>query len=701
MSTNDALGFYMDQTLNKGLISELDKITKKFNLKSLAVIIMILGMDKVKLAANNMVSTVSDKIGHYVIKIFKIIKNYFSNITTKKKLQIPKIQLEHGYDLEISGTVKEMLIDYIKKNENNTCFFQEHISAHEIISKNTFKTNSKISKIKIMFNNYEIMINNTVHIKYDKINGKLCNIKPYECHPMPGNITLSYWIDMIPISDKDKIIMHDKISSYINKYEGDRENLDIIIGNTEVYNHEYDSLMMFFDHDCDSNSLLWQLESFVKSIKTNFESKTEIMFTLRNYLELTILSAVIFNKTLGKDVMKTGSIYGVSLSTLKQKIRYIGDKRADDIYSWFDSGNNKIFIDWVNSEKPEFIIKDIKCFTNSMNTSINIDIEENENKKSNAEIIQIMPAFIDYLYTNNHDTDSSTLVNVFNIEIDATEEITKKGEPEKTIEKKDSDGSIETIIIPAVPDIINKTININLEQVNSIYKDFETLYLKQDDEFKLKNILNTFDKKKDVYTELGLQFKFGCLLYGEPGTGKTSAIKSIASYLHKDIYFLDISEVKTNNELTLIFRTINEKLKDGGIIVMEDIDCMTDLVLERTEVKPTNEDLTLSHLLNILDGTLTQDDMMFIVTTNHYDKLDSAFIRPGRFDVSINLAACDRYQLSTIYTKIMKRTLPEHILDIIPVNKITPATFIYGLLPYLSSDISDEIIINNFLKENK
>ena len=81
------------------------------------------------------------------------------------------------------------------------------------------------------------------------------------------------------------------------------------------------------------------------------------------------------------------------------------------------------------------------------------------------------------------------------------------------------------------------------------------------------NILDNFKSGGAQFEELGLPKKLGILLYGEAGTGKSTAIKTIASYLGKDIYFIDLKGVKTNRELKDLFDHVNKQCQGGGIMV--------------------------------------------------------------------------------------------------------------------------------------
>jgi hypothetical protein len=120
----------------------------------------------------------------------------------------------------------------------------------------------------------------------------------------------------------------------------------------------------------------------------------------------------------------------------------------------------------------------------------------------------------------------------------------------------------------------------------------------------------------------------------------------------------------------------------GGIVVMEDIDAMTPVVLRRTHrfSRDTGSDcgsspssspsssqavtdlvgsggasVTLDYFLNLLQGTLTLDGMVFVTTTNHLEALDPAFYRPGRFGVVLELRACDRHQVHSAFRRFLGR----------------------------------------------
>src|SRR3989344_5431434 len=101
------------------------------------------------------------------------------------------------------------------------------------------------------------------------------------------------------------------------------------------------------------------------------------------------------------------------------------------------------------------------------------------------------------------------------------------------------------------------------------------------------------------------------------------------------IYFQGL-DLDTKDKLKACLDKINQNGK-GGIIVFEDIDCMSNVALKRDGTMQINErdKLTLSFVLNCIDGAMSLNDCIYIITTNKIDKLDEAILRPGRMDIKM------------------------------------------------------------------
>jgi SpoVK/Ycf46/Vps4 family AAA+-type ATPase len=257
-------------------------------------------------------------------------------------------------------------------------------------------------------------------------------------------------------------------------------------------------------------------------------------------------------------------------------------------------------------------------------------------------------------------------------------------------------------------------VNINIEKsiqvnpINTKYCSFDNLYLRKQQDIMLYTLLQRFKEDKEIMSELGIPNKLGILLYGEPGCGKTTAIITIASYFGRDIFYVNLKSINTNSDLKMVFDHINNAHSGGGIIVLEDIDAMTKIVEIRSSVvinknnselmDECHDSITFEYLLNLLDGTLTYDDSIVIITTNHLENLDPALYRPGRIDNLIELKKCDHYQISRIFNRFIRRKINEDVLKSIPEDTHTPAKVIFELVNWIKkTECSDEEIMSSFL----
>jgi len=105
----------------------------------------------------------------------------------------------------------------------------------------------------------------------------------------------------------------------------------------------------------------------------------------------------------------------------------------------------------------------------------------------------------------------------------------------------------------------------------------------------------------------------------------------------------------------------------------------------------TSEQLTLSFILNILDGILETPGRILIMTSNYPEKLDKALIRPGRIDINLKVGYCDKNMIQEIYKFFYNIDIN---LDNIELkNNITPAQLNKILLDNFnnSSQALDEI----------
>ncbi len=179
------------------------------------------------------------------------------------------------------------------------------------------------------------------------------------------------------------------------------------------------------------------------------------------------------------------------------------------------------------------------------------------------------------------------------------------------------------------------------------------------------------------YANRGIPYRRGYLLYGPPGTGKSSLSLALAGFFKMRIYIVSLSSVTANEEN---LATLFAELPRRCVVLLEDIDTaglthtrdeagnqidvpLADATTTTTRNSrgpngPNNNTpvpagrLSLSGLLNILDGVASQEGRVLIMTTNHLEKLDKALIRPGRVDMTVKFDRADTGMISAIFRAI-------------------------------------------------
>ena len=113
-----------------------------------------------------------------------------------------------------------------------------------------------------------------------------------------------------------------------------------------------------------------------------------------------------------------------------------------------------------------------------------------------------------------------------------------------------------------------KSVEVKSTMIKSDRKPFKYLYLQKEQKKRLKNYLDNFRNRQNLYGKYGIQYKGGLLLHGEPGCGKSTTILAIGSYLSKDIYYLDLGKIVTNKELQMCIDQIKVN-SNGGLIILK------------------------------------------------------------------------------------------------------------------------------------
>ncbi|KAG2011868.1 mitochondrial chaperone bcs1 [Coprinopsis cinerea AmutBmut pab1-1] len=183
-----------------------------------------------------------------------------------------------------------------------------------------------------------------------------------------------------------------------------------------------------------------------------------------------------------------------------------------------------------------------------------------------------------------------------------------------------------------------------------------------------------FMLSKSWYTTRGIPFRRGYLLYGAPGTGKTSIIHSLAGELGLNVYIISLSRSGLDdNALSELIADLPEQC----IALMEDIDAAFSQTLNRDAdesdgnknnqqnagpAPKTTSRISLSGLLNALDGVGAQEGRILFATTNKYTSLDPALCRPGRMDVHVEFKLASKYQARELFRRFF---LPDSVDEVV------------------------------------
>ncbi|QRV80682.1 AAA family ATPase [Ceratobasidium sp. AG-Ba] len=156
-----------------------------------------------------------------------------------------------------------------------------------------------------------------------------------------------------------------------------------------------------------------------------------------------------------------------------------------------------------------------------------------------------------------------------------------------------------------------------------------------------------FLEGKEWYAQRGIPYRRGYLLFGTPGSGKTSSIHALASELGLDIYIVPLSLRAIDDA---ILSDLITSMPQACILLYEDIDAaFGSRTAGEENAVPPQSGVTLSGLLNTIDGVQAQEGCLLFATTNHPEHLDPALIRPGRMDIKIEYRHATQWQAEQLF----------------------------------------------------
>lgn len=185
--------------------------------------------------------------------------------------------------------------------------------------------------------------------------------------------------------------------------------------------------------------------------------------------------------------------------------------------------------------------------------------------------------------------------------------------------------------------------------------------------------MDIFMASRNRYHSLGVPYHRGYLLSGPPGTGKTSLISALATHYKMPLFALNLSAVWSDSMLAQLVRNRPSR----SILMIEDVDAAKASLNRQPQPPGDKKDVpasvgseplpqgpqqigvSLSGLLNVLDGIFAKDGAIVFMTTNHPDRMDAALLRPGRIDLHTVLT----YAVTEQATRLARRFMPDGCAD--------------------------------------
>lgn len=165
------------------------------------------------------------------------------------------------------------------------------------------------------------------------------------------------------------------------------------------------------------------------------------------------------------------------------------------------------------------------------------------------------------------------------------------------------------------------------------------------------NNIKHFSNNRQYFRDNGFAWKYGLLMHGVPGTGKTKFIKCIAGELGWDIL-----EIKSISDLSNLSRLDSDS---KTVVVIEEMDKLLGLSKKKDDAEQ-KEDVSIASIgkgmvegayLTAIDGVTELDGVLIIGTTNKFELLNDAVYRDGRMDDVIKFDYITDYEFKQFFHK--------------------------------------------------
>jgi DNA polymerase III delta prime subunit len=223
-------------------------------------------------------------------------------------------------------------------------------------------------------------------------------------------------------------------------------------------------------------------------------------------------------------------------------------------------------------------------------------------------------------------------------------------------------------------------------------REVDTVFIGGKNEI-LADLDEFFASEKD-YLYFGHPYKRNYLFHGPPGNGKTSFINAIAGKYKLNVFLISFS-VNITDE---IFKKLISGLRKDSLLVMEDIDVLFQSGGGSGGGGVGGKNITMSTILNTLDGLARKNRIICIMSTNHFDVLTDVFKRPGRLDMLVEFKNADKKCFEEMAEFMVKYHVGEGEGGDGEINHIKIAGEFYDEIAFLNPS---RALAQKFLFENR
>jgi mitochondrial chaperone BCS1 len=219
-----------------------------------------------------------------------------------------------------------------------------------------------------------------------------------------------------------------------------------------------------------------------------------------------------------------------------------------------------------------------------------------------------------------------------------------------------------------------------VEQTLKRARPLDSVYLEPTQKAKLLEDMQEYldGETREWYQDRGIPYRRGYLFHGAPGCGKSSLALALAGHFKLKVYIVSLTaNGLTDYNLSYLFQA----LQPGCLVLLEDVDS-AGLVREGMQTPAgrkrqaalkkngkkirkhredgwddkytRHRDVTLSGLLNAIDGPGSPEGHILVMTTNCPDELDDALTRAGRVDVKVEFKLANKEQIREIFYSLFK-----------------------------------------------